>query len=387
MMDNNTRLEMNKNSKNLPLHQSISPSPPPQRRMKSKNSNPELVKLNSDNGNLNNTNTKFSNIENNVKANLPKKQLLLKSVRKGQVNNLNLNYLNSMPSLDESYRNKDNNKSKEIKENKEIKEIKENKDTEEKLQTAKNNTIDNNNETSKNKIKLKLIINDEMKEKEDIETPRLVKTNTENSIQTLPIITLNEKKNNQKQVKFVETEVAKNSNINENRYSNNILTVISNESQTKINTNSALSQIKKIGQELEQEAQGCKVVSLNLSPGSAKGDKKNRRPPKPKYDIVNSLINDYRAKLFAKAHSPDAMNEINNEIIEMPKRVSQAFGRTTYTFYFQKDLMNAAYANKNVNNFGYNGPKKGYSFQANIKPRENNNLNNNINGNNNKNKK
>ena len=48
------------------------------------------------------------------------------------------------------------------------------------------------------------------------------------------------------------------------------------------------------------------------------------------------------------------MNEINNEIIEMPKRVSQAFGRTTYTFYFQKDLMNAAYANKNVNNFGYN---------------------------------
>ena len=390
MMDNNTRLEMNKNSKNLPLHQSISPSPPPQRRMKSKNSNPELVKLNSDNGNLNNTNSKFSNIENNVKTNLPKKQLLLKSVRKGQVNNLNLNYLNSMPSLDESYRNKDNNKSKEIKENKEIKEIKEikeNKDTEEKLQTAKNNTIDNNNETNKNKIKLKLIINDEMKEKEDIETPRLVKTNTENSIQTLPIITLNEKKNNQKQVKFVETEVAKNSNINENRYSNNILTVISNESQTKINTNSALSQIKKIGQELEQEAQGCKVVSLNLSPGSAKGDKKNRRPPKPKYDIVNSLINDYRAKLFAKAHSPDAMNEINNEIIEMPKKVSQAFGRTTYTFYFQKDLMNAAYANKNVNNFGYNGPKKGYSFQANIKPRENNNLNNNINGNNNKIKK
>ena len=81
------------------------------------------------------------------------------------------------------------------------------------------------------------------------------------------------------------------------------------------------------------------------------------------------------------------MNEINNEIIEMPKRVSQAFGRTTYTFYFQKDLMNAAYANKNVNNFGYNGPKKVYSFQANIKPRENNNLNNNINGNNNKIKK
>ena len=226
-----------------------------------------------------------------------------------------------------------------------------------------------------------------MKEKEDIETPRLVKTNTENSIQTLPIITLNEKKNNQKQVKFVETEVAKNSNINENRYSNNILTVISNESQTKTKTNSALSKIKKIGQELEQEAQGCKFVSLNLSPGSAKGDKKNRRPPKHKYDIVNSLINDYRAKLFAKAHSPDAMNEINNEIIEMPKRVSQAFGRTTYTFYFQKDLMNAAYANKNVNNFGYNGPKKGYSFQANIKPRENNNLNNNINGNNNKIKK
>jgi hypothetical protein len=359
---------MNKSNKIMPLHQSISPSPPPQRRMKNKNSNPDLIKINTDNGNLNNTNSKFFNIENNVKTNLPKKQLLLKSVRKGQVNNLNLNYINNMPSLDESYRNKDNNKSKEIKEikeNKEIKEIKENKDTEEKLQKGKNSTIDNNNETNKDKLKLKLIINDDMKEKEDIETPRLVKTNTENSIQTLPIITLNEKKNNQKQVKFVETEVAKNSNINENRYSNNILTVISNESQTKINTNSALSQIKKIGQELEQEAQGCKVVSLNLSPGSAKGDKKNRRPPKHKYDIVNSLINDYRAKLFSRALSTEIDNDnVNNEILDMPKRISQAFGRTTYTFIFKKDLLSAANANKNVNNFGFDGLRKNSRFQT-----------------------
>ena len=82
MMDNNTRLEMNKNSKNLPLHQSISPSPPPQRRMKSKNSNPDLIKINSDNGNLNNTNSKFYNIENNVKTNLPKKTTSLKKCKK-----------------------------------------------------------------------------------------------------------------------------------------------------------------------------------------------------------------------------------------------------------------------------------------------------------------
>ena len=48
----------------------------------------------------------------------------------------------------------------------------------------------------------------------------------------------------------------------------------------------------------------------------------------------------------------------------MPKRISQAFGRTTYTFFFKKNLMNAAYANKNVNNFGYDGLRKNSYFKT-----------------------
>ena len=73
--------------------------------------------------------------------------------------------------------------------------------------------------------------------------------------------------------------------------------------------------IKKIGTELEQEASGCKVVSLRFSAHEDKNNlSKSRKPPKVKYDIVNTLINDYRAKLFAKAHSPEAVNDINNEM-------------------------------------------------------------------------
>ena len=87
---------------------------------------------------------------------------------------------------------------------------------------------------------------------------------------------------------------------------------------------------------------------------------KGRKPPKAKYDIVNSLINDYRAKLFSRALSTEIDNDnVNNEILDMPKRISQAFGRTTYTFLFKKDLMSAAYANKNVNNFGFDGLRRG----------------------------
>ena len=125
-----------------------------------------------------------------------------------------------------------------------------------------------------------------------------------------------------------------------------------------------IGKIKKIGTELEQEASGCKVVSLQFSEKDNKINlSKSRRPPKVKLEIVNTLINDYRAKLFAKAHSPEAINDINNEILAMPKRVSQAFGRTVHTFYFKKDAMNSSIANKNMNNFGLNGPKKGYNFK------------------------
>ena len=369
-------------SNNLETVKTIYQSPPP-KRVRRKYSNPELIKLNSDNDN-NINNTKISNIENTLKNPMSKK-LLGKSVR-NDVKKLNINLfnnVNNVQSFDET------NKIKE---------------KEEKSPKLRVNATENINESTQvNKIKLKINISDNninnnkinnnniIKEKE-INSPKQEKGNMTNTIQTLPVLTLGGKRNNSKHVliKLTETENEKSTNTNINTYNNNnesrninsnnnIFTIINNESHTL--TNSNLSKIKKIGNEFEPDKTGCKVVSLRLSPNSAKDDKNNlsksKRPPKAKYDIVNSLINDYRAKLFAKAHSPDAINNINNEIIEMPKKVSQAFGRTTYTFYFKKDIMSAAYANKNFNNFGFHGPKKNYNFKTNLKINENNTENNN----------
>lgn len=95
--------------------------------------------------------------------------------------------------------------------------------------------------------------------------------------------------------------------------------------------------------------------------------KKKNGNEKRKNDMVNSLINEYRAKLFSKANSPEAKIELNNEILDIPKKVTQAFGRTTYMFYFKKDAIDCANANNNINNFGYNGPKKKYKFLNNKK--------------------
>ena len=348
---------------------------PPQKKigLGKKNSNPDLIKISSDNTNINSV--RFENIENAVKSNLTtKKKLLGKSVR-NDIKKLNLNLINNISSYDESIKTKEN----DDKEKKSIK-LKINT-TEDFNDTSFDKKVTNKKENSKEqdkdkeKERSKEIEKEKSKEIEkDMEkSPRLSKNN--NTIQTLPILTLNGKKNHSKSslFKLMESENDKSNNL----HINNIITVISNDSNSQTQTNFNLARIKKIGAELEQEAPGCKVVSLRLE--DKNNLSKSRRPPKAQYDIVNSLINDYRAKLFAKAHSPEAVNEIHNEILEMPKRVSQAFGRTTYTFYYKKDAVNNAVANKNMNNFGFNGPKKGYNFKSNLKPNENNSGNSNNN--------
>ena len=348
---------------------------PPQKKigLGKKNSNPDLIKISSDNTNINSV--RFENIENAVKSNLTtKKKLLGKSVR-NDIKKLNLNLINNISSYDESIKTKENDE----KEKKSIK-LKINT-TEDFNDTSFDKKVINKKENfkeqdkDKEKERSKEIEKEKSKEIEkDMEkSPRLSKNN--NTIQTLPILTLNGKKNHSKSslFKLMESENDKSNNL----HINNIITVISNDSNSQTQTNFNLARIKKIGAELEQEAPGCKVVSLRLE--DKNNLSKSRRPPKAQYDIVNSLINDYRAKLFAKAHSPEAVNEIHNEILEMPKRVSQAFGRTTYTFYYKKDAVNNAVANKNMNNFGFNGPKKGYNFKSNLKPNENNSGNSNNN--------
>ena len=77
-----------------------------------------------------------------------------------------------------------------------------------------------------------------------------------------------------------------------------------------------------------------------------------------KYVLLNNLINEYRAKLFSKAYSPEIIIEIENEILDIPKKVTQAFGRTTFTFYFKQDINGFFNANRNINNFGYSRSKK-----------------------------
>jgi hypothetical protein len=274
-------------------------------------------------------------------------------------------------------------KSKEIKEKEKSKQL-----NLKKININISQDLDNKSQ-EKTKPNIKFIdFGEESKDKEDNKEKNTVtkisKINQTNIIQTLPILTFRGKTNNSKIfLKPIETEsntstsnniniISSNNNIihhTRNTNVNNLTPQISNESHTQTQTQTninPLNLIKKKKTELEPQ---LKVVSLNLSPDSALDEKsrpyKGRRPPKAKYDIVNSLINDYRAKLFSRALSTEIDNDnVNNEILDMPKRISQAFGRTTYTFIFKKDLLSAANANKNVNNFGFDGLRKNSLFQT-----------------------
>ena len=348
---------------------SQSPSP---KRMQSKNSNPELMKINSDNPNLNRI--KLLNNENHIK-NFSSTKLIQKKPKNAEMKKMNINLINKIPSMDEQ----NQIKTKEIAE---------------KTKKAKfkiNISQDLNNlsqEKSKSNIKIIDIEEDvkekeKAKEKEKINTQKISKKNQMNQtniIQTLPMLTIRGTTNTSRQMilKPLETEnISSTYNINtiiSNKSKDyekrntlyNIATQLNNESHTQNQTQNQVNinplnfrKMKKTGTEFVKEKPLCKMVSLDLSQNSPKEEKgrlaKSRKLTKTKYDFVNTLINDYRAKIFAKGYTSDNINDNNNEILDMPKRVSQAFGRTVYTLYLKKDAMNAAYANKNINSFGYDG--------------------------------
>ena len=408
----------NTNNNNVP--RTISQSPPPI-RMQRENSNPELIKKNSDMANMNSL--KIGPNENKIKyAYASSKRIIQrKNIQNIEAKKLNFNLGNSINISN----TEEPNKSKEIKEIiKETKEIEE-KPKKIKLKINKKDEI-NNKSIEKTKANIKIvnfgdIPNDKEKEKE--KKPQITqKTNQSNAIQTLPLLTPTVKKSNLKQViikpNFTDTNESnnnsiqtitnkntinnnKNKNLPEKRNTsvNNITPQISNDLHTQTETqinNSNLNlntnKMKKIGAEIDPDNPRLTMVSLNLSQSTTKDAKgrlsKSKRPPKLKYDIVNTLINEYRAKAFSRGISKEINNERknNNDIVDMPKRVSQAFGRTTYTFFFKKDVMNAAYANKNVNNFGYDGPTRGYNYSKTVRHNNENfslNFNNNNNTNNN----
>ncbi len=369
------------NNKNLlpynTMPKTLSQSPPPY-RMQRRTSNPEVQKINTDSPNINTIKLTKNDLQKKFNSS---NRLIQKKVRNLPVKKLNLNTnpINNMSSTEELIEDK----SKEIKEKEKPKQL-----NLKKVNINISQDLDNKSQ-EKSKPNIKFIdfaeeSKDKADNKEKNNVTKISKINQTNTIQTLPIITFKGKPNNSKIIlKQIDTEsntstsnnfniISSNNNIihqNRNINVNNLTPQISNEShtQTQTQTNiSPLNLIKKKKNELEPQ---LKVVSLNLSPDSALDEKtkpyKGRRPQKAKYDIVNSLINDYRAKLFSRALSTEIDNDnVNNEILDMPKRISQAFGRTTYTFLFKKDLMSAAYANKNVNNFGFDGPRKSSRLQA-----------------------
>ena len=332
--------------KNNQLTQSVQ-SPDP-RKLRRKNSNSALLKINGNNDIVKNL---MNNNDNNDKKTAKSK--LIKSVRFPVVKNLNLNRITAA-SVDEL------NKSKKKEEKNQ--ELKKSTFFDDNPKTSReNNKSLINNESTKEKEKEieNEILKDKEREKEKDKEPEkekekeetkvkpsiLKNANLTNAIQTLPMISI-EGKNSSKNIILKPIETEDSTEINDHQRNNNVLSTTNNENQFQTNPN--LSKLKKIGLEMKHEEKGCKFVSLKLSTDNSKeATSISKRPPKAKYDIVNSLINDYRAKLFKKMHSPEQIYEMNNEILEMPKRVTQAFGRTAYTFYFNKD------------NMGLNTQKKG----------------------------
>ena len=143
-----------------------------------------------------------------------------------------------------------------------------------------------------------------------------------------------------------------NANINlNNNYNDNKNSI----HQKKVKFNHRKEIILKRGAESYQskekvkEKQGLKLVSLSLSKTESDINKnKNIK------DEVSSTIDNYRAKAFSnlKNSNENYMNS-EEEMLDFPRKVNQAFGRTTYKFISRNDVINHINANKNINNFEY----------------------------------
>ena len=150
-----------------------------------------------------------------------------------------------------------------------------------------------------------------------------------------------------------------------------IYNLLNNEYENnKIKLNQKKEIIKRRDYEIEQDNQACRLVTLTLPDplkinAISKRDKIEKN--KMKNDVMNTIINSYRAKLFYKAHSPEEKIGINNELLEIPKKLTPAFGRTTYTFYFKKDKINSLNVNKNINSINSNYKKNYKDIRTTLK--------------------
>ena len=299
------------------------------------------------------------NINSKSRSNSPTKKRIYNKLNKIEFNNLDrkdyhsdseksdmIIELEPVDKIEEKF-NKEKPKENNNKNIKEIinENIQENK-KEELKENIKNNIKDNNKEELKSfssQKQMKVI-------------PKNSSNINSNKIKLLPILTIGNKNEDSKEEKGKKKDLSletEKNDIEKNRNKKGY-------SQENI--------VKKINIEYEPINKTCNIVNLNLplsqfSKSSISIKKRNGSKSKGKYELVNSLINNYRAKLFSKAHSPEAI--IGNDILDIPKKVTQAFGRTTHNFLFKKDAIDCFNANKNINDFGYNGPKKKYQFKNN----------------------
>ena len=270
-------------------------------------------------------------------------------------------------------------------ENKIIVENKRNENSNNNIKEAINDSIKENKEKDiKEKVKenlkenIKTNIKERLKKTLElkINTPRdiykkIEKKNTVNiKISNLPLLLLesNEENTYDGRLKMnFKTENENNEFENNKNIKKDLKLLFDNNNKIKVYKHR--NSLKKGDTKLKQDKNICKIVDLSLPLNSItqnainNSNNSNEIANKTKLNMVNSLINNYRAKLFSRTHSPDE----NIEILDIPKKVTQAFGRTTYNFYFKKDAIDCSSANKNINNFGYESLISPYNFKKNKK--------------------
>ena len=355
-------------------------SPQPKKRIINKNLNLDLLKMDLDSSPGKSTLNTKRNQNKSVANYAPRRNSMLNSIGLKKMKFLGLNNSDSASSksssldLNATIKKIDDNKNKEN-----LKPILK-PNSKQLVSNIKQNIKENNKENAKvsfknnNKENSKINLKDNNKEKLNTSRTEISSKNSEkiefkNRIKILPILTLGKKESkedNTLEIKRVNLSSLSFEKMTKENKTNtkNLIMVVNNDNKTKQNYQ------KKINAELEHDQQGTKVVTLSLpqpnpllQPSINIIKKESDINSKGKYNVVNCLINDYRAKLFSKAHSSEARINLTNEILDIPKKVTQAFGRTTYTFYFKKDAIDRTNANNNINNFGYDGPKKPYKFK------------------------
>ena len=341
-------------------NKNLSSSPQP-KRLHNKISKVELNKFSlDDTAPIKNNNN--PNINSKSRSNSPTKKRIYQKLNKIEFNNLERKDYHS-----------DSEKSSMIIELEPVDKIEE-KFNKEKPKVNNNENIkeiinENTQEIKKEDIKEKIKNNAIENIKEELNVPKafssqkqtkIIPINSSNTnskkIKLLPILTIGNKGEDSKEEKIKKKDLSletEKNNIEKNR---------NNKYYSQENI------IKKVNIEYEPINKKCNIVNMNLplskcSKSSISIKKRNGLNDKGKYELVNSLINNYRAKLFSKIPSPEAI--IENDILDIPKKVTQAFGRTTHNFLFKKDAIDCFNANRNINDFGYNGPKKKYHFKNN----------------------